>query len=510
LHAVLLGSLFLPSTPLQAAAPPGAYWSHVARAVGELVEGHYTSAVYTLQRARNLRDQAELDVLVGLAALAGGEPKAASWQLARASKRGSSEPWVYYWAARAALIRGHLDAAARYITQAVAVGGDRPMLRIAQALVTHRLGKHLEAHQALLEVVARQPNLLDPSLYPTPQAGSVALLQSAMRRFPDRLLLWRTQGHLYWHLGQVLAARRMFERVLKLRNKDGDALQALARCSAAMGAAEHARQLAREALAAAPNLADAHATYGELLLQQGQPEKAIKQLQRGADAHDRDARMLVLLARACSEARRYDCAARYYRFAARRDPQSGAAQLGLALTLQQQGHDDKSAVVFERALATAPGDPRVYQGAAHLARLSGNRQRATALLRELPAAEAFQRRLRRLRARSQRQAAAMHQALQQCDCAGTHGCRAKSIACSEALHTLSTFARDVFKTHLKINNAPHAARSSIVSQDWTAHVLELLQRKRVLLSNPALTIVRGRTRAGRRYQVQRVLPLVPL
>ena len=104
----------------------------------------------------------------------------------------------------------------------------------------------------------------------------------------------------------------------------------LARCQQALGATSEAIELARRAVSADGQLALARATLGQLLMAEGKHAQAVAELRKAADRRPDDPNVVAALAEACALAHDDDCAARYFRYALRRDPRLGSAQIGLA------------------------------------------------------------------------------------------------------------------------------------------------------------------------------------
>ena len=472
----------------------------VLRAAGQMADGQLVAAISSLGRARAIKASPEQDALVGLAALQGGELAAAQRNIDAAITRGSTEPLVFYWAARIELARGQVARALKRLQEALAVGGDQPQLRMAQAVVLATLGRRPAALTALEAVAARRPNLLDPSLYPAPVEGAVALVGRMMRRIPGRLQLRRTQGHLLWRAGRVLAAQRHFVALLQERKGDSDALQMLARCQVALRRTERAVALANQAVLSAPKSAQALATRGEILLELGRAAAAAKDLRKAADAFPRDARLLARVAEACTEAERPTCAAKFFRYTARRDPTIAAAHFGSALHLQQAGEKAKATAAFERAVALAPDNPRYAKGAAAHAMRQGDRRRAAALLAQARRADRVHRRRARALTRSSRAFKAQIDAMEALATAG--GC--KSPRCQQTLARSPEPARSFMRAHLALK-AGHKGQA----RAYLIRVVPGLKVSRLLNRDPLIPTGQAKYLKKNALAPRIVFPLVP-
>ncbi len=465
--------------------------------MGQLVDGELVAAVGSLDRARAARALPELDALAGLVALQGGETAAALRQLDAAIARRSEAPLVFYWAGRAALAAGRPAQAVSRMEQALAVGGDQPLLRMGHALALLAAGARPRAEASLLLVAGAEPNLLDPSLFPTPTEGAIELLGAVLRGFPP-VELQRSQGHLLYRSGRVLAALRRFQALALRSAADADALQMLARCLHALGLRDDALAMASRALKAAPDSPQAHAARGELLLEAGQPAKAIDDLRRAADGLPRDARLLVRLADACAAAERSDCARRFYGYAASRDRGLAAAHFGLALLAQQAGRVAEAHTALQRALELEPGSSRYHFGAAHLAREQGQRALAVREQAEARRAEAVERQHQQRTRATLEQAARVVRA--QRELARSPTCDTR---CQAAVSRLPERPRGWLRAHLAWKGGDRQLAKQLLAGVVGALRPDLLTRDPTLLKTP------GKTGAGRTYVLRTILPLVP-
>ena len=486
--------------PANADARRGRMWASATRGVGQLVDGNLTGAVASFGAARQARALPVLDALVGLAALQGGGAAAARRQLDAAIKRGSTEPMVLYWAGRAALKAGDRAGALARVEQALAVGGDRPVLRVAHALLLDSLGKRAAAAASLLKAAAREPNLLAPSLYPTPAQGAVDLLGIVLRGFPSREQVLRTQGHLLWRCHRPLAALGKFSALLKRRPRDADAMQMSARCLAALGKKRRALTLAGRAVEQAPDMGHVRAARGELLLARGKPRLAMADLRRAADALPRDGRLLTLLGQACSRSEKPDDARKYFSYAIRRNGSDAEAHFGLGLLLQQAGKHKEAATLLGRALILSPGSSRYYKGAAHLASVRGERKLAVKLLAAARATAAVEKKLRRQVRRAEKAMSLQVRALD----AAAEG-KACTRACRFAVSRAPTAARRFLQAHLALTSNKQPMKAVFLTPTLARMKLDAL-----LGRDPTVLMVKGKVRGGQAYELRKILPMVPI
>jgi tetratricopeptide (TPR) repeat protein len=497
--SVVLALVLLGAGAPTASASRQQMWAWVLRAAGQASEGQLTAAVASLARARAAHAAPEIDALVGLMALAGGETQPARRQLAAAIRKGTTEPLVFYWAGRAAFAAGDRAAALKRLEEGLAIAGDAPALRMAHALVLLASGNRAAAATSLAAVAAHQPNLLAPSLYPTPKEGVVDLLGAVLRDFPSKAQLRRTQGHLLWKAGRILPACRHFQVVLdKLSAADPDALAMMARCKMALGDKTAALELAGRALERAPSSAQALAVRGEILLEQGQAERAVKDLRKAADALPKDSQLLTRLAQACTAAEQPRCAQTFFKHAFRRDRNNAAACFGMALHHQQAKENDQALAAFGRAMALDPGNPRYYRAAASFAHLVGERKKARRWLAEARHAQAVARRFKRTVHRTTQICIRARLLEEQLQTATAPACPA---TCRRALGRLPRTARTFAELHLVARRQAAIARAE--------SLLPSLRPAQLLNRDPLELHKKERTVGGQAYVLRTFLPCVP-
>jgi tetratricopeptide (TPR) repeat protein len=477
-----------------------ALWRWVASAAGSIVDGDLVGAFAALTRARAARRVPELDALAGLVALQGGERAAAQRRLQAAAESRADEPLIYYWAARAELAGGRVGAALKRLEQALAVGGDRPVLRMGHALLLLEAKQAERAAASLLVAAAATPDLLDPSLFPSPVEGAVDLLAPLFRRLPARGKLVRTQGHLLWRAGKVLAAQRVFRELLGLDADDADALQMLARTQLALGEEEAAAASFDKALRLAPDMPQARAGRGELLMERKEAARAVEELRHAADSLPRDGALLQRLAEACVAAEKPDCARRFFGYALVRDRRLAGAHFGLALLEQQAGETAKAREHLRQAIALEPGGARYYQAAAQLESTAGDRAQARrfqAEARRAAGSEAeHRRRVDAARQEARRQVAALRELARSPRCDST--------SCRTAVARLAEPPRAFLQAHLALKQGDRSRAAELLRV-----VLSRLHARSLFLADPTQIETAGSTSAGRRYVLRSTTPLVP-
>jgi len=126
------------------------------------------------------------------------------------------------------------------------------------------------------------------------------------------------------------------------------------------GRLDRAEPLYRKALAASPGHADARHLLGVLLLQRGQADAAIRELEQVCRAKPDAAPYRASLAGALMTAGRVADAVAAYERAAAADPTNADLQLNLGVALRRLGRHDNAIVRFERAIAARPDYAEAY------------------------------------------------------------------------------------------------------------------------------------------------------
>jgi len=324
----------------------------------------------------------------------------------------------------------------------------------------------------------------------------VQLMGRLLRRFPARLQVLRTEGHLLWQAHRIHAAGVRFQQILDQQSGDSDALTMLARCEAAMGRTAAALKLANRALVRAPGSPQALAARGEILLALGQSRRAVPDLQKAVDGLPRDARLLAQLARACTDAEQPACAHKFFTYALRRQPSLTAAAFGLALQLQQQGKLDQAEASFRRALKGIP-EGRYYRAAASLAHQRGDGKQARAWLAEAARAD----RVRRVFEGVSKPMARLTSRLRELELATRPTCAAR---CRKLSWGLPVVMRDYLQLHLAAKAGQTGRAKNLAAQ-----ILPHLTTRRLLLENPVVYEIKGRTGDGRTYALRMAFPFVP-
>lgn len=132
-----------------------------------------------------------------------------------------------------------------------------------------------------------------------------------------------------------------------------------------VGAAKSAYE---QALAVAPDSADALNLLGAALLQLGRPEEALDCLQRAARKLKDNAGLIGNLAQAYFALGRYDESREAFRKASRIEPREAQFQLGVATSLALQGKLDEAETILRRAASRFPENALVWFNLGNLMR----------------------------------------------------------------------------------------------------------------------------------------------
>ncbi|MCP4249110.1 MAG: tetratricopeptide repeat protein [bacterium] len=205
---------------------------------------------------------------------------------------------------------------------------------------------------------------------------------AALARAPDNAdihyamaMAWRDQGQsdrAEEHLKRYQEDRRprlyddpYADRLERLRTGADHAFQQGLRLSE-MGSFEEAIKRYREALAADPELAEAHQNLGVALMRLGQLDSAIEHLRRAAELNPSLPQAHTNLGNALARADRASEARASYAEALRLDPQNPAVYNDFGNFLLSAGDFVQAVKRYEQAILLAPGDlpPRVNLGIA--------------------------------------------------------------------------------------------------------------------------------------------------
>ncbi|MCB9556368.1 MAG: tetratricopeptide repeat protein [Deltaproteobacteria bacterium] len=467
IYGICLFSLPGQAAPLEQRAAAAAL-----AAAGALADGENVKAVrWALQGRQLTRAKSLFDALVGLIAYDGGRIVDAFHLLQRAQE-GSTDPLIHYWYARAALRRGKSSTAYGAMRRAVALGGDRALLRLGMAATAQALGRAQEARQSLRIVAERVANIVDPSLFPTARYGAVQLVIQRMRNV-DRTSLMRTEAVLAWRTGAYFLAHARFAGLLKRRAGDADSGQMVVQCLVKLGRERQACELARRALVRFPRHIDLAIAVANCEIEQRRYAAAVPLLRRAVERRPRDADLLTLLAQACTESGDVNCAERYFRFALLRKPELAAAQLGLGKLLLGRREYRRAEL---RLMAAIRADPTVSDGYLAAADLLDAVKRRAAARRLLARGKRLAQRLAPLErrvAQATAEAGRISQALEQCACRGEVRCRAVNAAsCRAAVGALTGVVRRWFLAHLRGGQPPPI---NVTRPLLSAHPATLLQ-----------------------------------
>ncbi len=164
----------------------------------------------------------------------------------------------------------------------------------------------------------------------------------------------------YIRLGQIrnLSGRHAealaeFQKALKLRPDDADALLGIAATNEAMGRAADAEAMYKKAIEARPDHADTYNGYGIFLYRRGRFEEAIPNFRRFTDLNPEASRGFLNLGASYQALGRYDEARRAYELSIAASP-TGDAYSNLATLEFFLGRYEQSVRGFEKAAELSP------------------------------------------------------------------------------------------------------------------------------------------------------------
>lgn len=181
---------------------------------------------------------------------------------------------------------------------------------------------------------------------------AIADLRLVMRREPENVTAMLLLAQAHGSKNELAVAKDMYRQVLKVEPDSAVALGELVSLQVANQEFAEAERLLTDRLKARPDDAQASRALVELLLQQGQKDKAAAEAQRMAALPG----------------------------------QSGLGDLSMARVLAEQQDYDAAAESFRKAMAAGSGnDPLAIEGLVRSLNAAGKRQEAVALLNQLKA-----------------------------------------------------------------------------------------------------------------------------
>jgi tetratricopeptide (TPR) repeat protein len=239
-------------------------------------------------------------------------------------------------------------------------------LALADAyLMAQRLPEALQTVQSVLAVRPAEPAALKIK-------GNVEYLSghsdAAIRTFLALLELHPQDadgpymlGRIYYQEGRIEQAAGQFQRVLRLHPEAYKALDNLGLCYQALGDPEMAKRYFLTAIKLSKDQADpydwSYANLADLLLQNGDPERAFAAASEAADRNPRSARNFYLGGKALQQLNRTDLSVNWLQRSAALDPNYPEPLYLLAKLYKQSGDTAKAATAletFRRVKAVAP------------------------------------------------------------------------------------------------------------------------------------------------------------
>jgi tetratricopeptide (TPR) repeat protein len=228
-------------------------------------------------------------------------------------------------AGHAALARGDRESAKDWFRRASEVAPDEP--------------------QALFQLCLLQIESADPAA--TVTNSTLAL------RFPGEALGWRDMGLALMRVNQLAEAEAAFIRAADASDDPAHGVN-LGRVRLARGRPEEALAPLRQALAKAPDRAEALLPLAQVLRQIGAPREALEHLQHLAAAQPDNALAFYTLGLVRGDLREWRGAIEAYERCIDLSPEMPEAQVNLGLALQQIGEWDRAIQCYRRAIRLRP------------------------------------------------------------------------------------------------------------------------------------------------------------
>ena len=166
--------------------------------------------------------------------------------------------------------------------------------------------------------------------------------------------------------GRIDEALTYFQKMLKIKPDDANALYNLGNALLQKGRVEEAITHYQEALQIEPDDAAIHGNLGNALLQKGKVDEAITQFQRVLQINPHDAKAHYRLGITLFQKGRVDEAIDHYQKALQIEPEDAEGHGNLGNALQQKGQGDEAITQYQKALQIQPANPEFQNNLAWL------------------------------------------------------------------------------------------------------------------------------------------------
>lgn len=294
-----------------------------------------------LALAALLRDHGPLQLEAGFRMHASGRLEEAKQRFQLAATLMPDSPEANSWWAQAAADLGHFEEAARAFRSAAQVPGGGPDLELLEARYLLETQRPAEAHQRLLSLTRRQPELAHA---------------------------WYTLGLSYSAVHNTREAAEAFDRARRANPRHFLYYREAARILHQAGALNRAEATARQALARAPGEAQTRLVLADILLDRGPTGERVSEVRQllSVALRSERARPLALcaLGRVALHEGQYTEARRHLAEACRLAPENLVARYHLAQALQHLRDPGHSAALAQfHRLETEERTERYLRGA---------------------------------------------------------------------------------------------------------------------------------------------------
>ncbi len=275
-------------------------------------------------------------------------------------------------------------------SQAAALNGRLPQVRLALGLVQAATGHTEEAAKEFQEVVALDPssvegyrNLASAYIKLGRIEDAVATFQKAIRLKPGYWPNYHSLGVFYWQQGKYAQAEEPFQLIVKLAPGNPAGYRNLGALYYMMDRYDDAEMAFRKSLQLEPS-ATAYSNLGSIHFFRGQYSQAVEMFEKAVQDRGRDPVKLGNLADAYWQVPGgEEKALEHYRKAVQNaesmlliDPSDSTLRASLAVYLAKLGQNPKARQSIERALKESPNEVGILYRAARVYELTGARPEA--------------------------------------------------------------------------------------------------------------------------------------